>query len=109
MGIILLYAREYDRSIETLRETLELDPSFPLVQIILALPRVRPELCTRSRLVTESALAIAIPVTQPDGESRDTVDGYLLRGDADPRVAPIRLRPRRKRESCPRVTFCPRT
>lgn len=51
----------------------------------------------------------ALPVTQPDSEAPDTVDGYLPRGDADPRVAPIRLRLRRKRESYPRVTFCPRT
>ena len=32
MGLVLLHAREYDRSIETLRETLELDPSFSLAQ-----------------------------------------------------------------------------
>jgi TolB-like protein/Tfp pilus assembly protein PilF len=36
MGMGLLYAREYDRSIETLRETLELDPRFALAQVILA-------------------------------------------------------------------------
>ncbi len=36
MGMVLLYTREYDRSIETLRETLELDPSFALGQDVLA-------------------------------------------------------------------------
>ncbi len=36
MSMILLYTREYDRSIETLRETLELDPSFTLAQVYLA-------------------------------------------------------------------------
>ena len=35
MGIVLLYTREYDRSIETLRETLELDPSFSAAQSYL--------------------------------------------------------------------------
>ncbi len=36
MSMILLYTREYDRSIETMRETLELDPSFALGQSFLA-------------------------------------------------------------------------
>ncbi len=36
MGMIQLNTREYDRSIETLRETLELDPSFASAQEILA-------------------------------------------------------------------------
>ncbi len=36
MGQILLFAREYDRSIETLRETLELDPGFTYGQVSLA-------------------------------------------------------------------------
>jgi tetratricopeptide (TPR) repeat protein len=36
MGMVLLYTDEYDRSIETLRETLELDPSFALGQVFLA-------------------------------------------------------------------------
>ncbi len=36
MGVVLLYTREYDRSIETLRETLELEPSFATAQVILA-------------------------------------------------------------------------
>jgi len=35
-GMVLLYTRDYDRSIETLRGTLELDPSFPLGQSFLA-------------------------------------------------------------------------
>ncbi len=34
--MVLLYTNEYDRSIETLRATLELDPSFPIAQVILA-------------------------------------------------------------------------
>ncbi len=36
MGMVLLYTDEYDRSIETLRATLELDPSFPIAQVTLA-------------------------------------------------------------------------
>ncbi len=36
MGVVLLQTREYDRSIETLRETLELEPSFAIAQVILA-------------------------------------------------------------------------
>ncbi len=36
LGHILLYTREYDRSIETLRETLELYPSFATAQSFLA-------------------------------------------------------------------------
>jgi TolB-like protein/class 3 adenylate cyclase/Tfp pilus assembly protein PilF len=35
-GMVLLYSREYDRSIEVLRETLELDPSFRSAQVNLA-------------------------------------------------------------------------
>ncbi len=35
-GLVLLHTREYDRSIETLLETLELDPSFASGQNILA-------------------------------------------------------------------------
>jgi TolB-like protein/class 3 adenylate cyclase/Tfp pilus assembly protein PilF len=35
MGIILLNTRQYDRSIETLRETIELDPSFGFAQVFL--------------------------------------------------------------------------
>jgi tetratricopeptide (TPR) repeat protein len=36
MGLFLLLARDYDRSIETLLETLELDPNFALAQVVLA-------------------------------------------------------------------------
>jgi TolB-like protein/Tfp pilus assembly protein PilF len=36
MGIVLMNAREYDRSIRTLRETLELEPDFAFARVFLA-------------------------------------------------------------------------
>ena len=66
VGIIQLYAREYDRSIETLRETLELDPSFSQGQMILVQ-------AYSANGMHEQAVELAERVAREDSEVRSLV------------------------------------
>ncbi len=63
MGMVLFYTREYDRSIETLRETLELDPSFALGQIFLAR-------ASAAKGMHKEAVEVAERLTRTDRASR---------------------------------------
>ena len=66
MGMVLLNAREYDRSIETLREMLEFDPSFALGQITLTSAYT-------ANGMHEQAVEVAERLTRTDPETRSRV------------------------------------